>query len=286
MKICVTGGGGYIGSALSIRLAQQGHDVTVIDHFYHGHDTIKPLTKLGIAVWDIKLFQDYPFLLKDKDVIFHLAAIAGSKACDEAGVDIVWDYNVENTKRLVDCLDSELLILTSTSAIYGEPSLYTETKLAGETRVLNYTNSIAIRLPTIFGFSPCMRENILVHDLVESAVNNGYIVLWDRNSIRTWMSLQDCVSGLITLMENPYLHIGEIENIDGNFFSKNAIARKIQTITNCEIFYSDRKGKYVQNFYEVSLPRFNYNEEILTTTKELVKYYEGTKHSSSIDWSK
>lgn len=288
MKILVTGGGGYIGSALSIELAKQGHEVRIIDGFFHGLDSLTTLNRFNLKISPVKLFVAGDNLLYGHDVIFHLAAIAGSIACEKVERNLVSKYNVKNTEKLANLLSNELLIFTSTSAMYGTISRYTMSKMTAEKSVLAYENSITIRLPTIFGVSPCMRPGILVNDLVCSAVKNGYIVLWNKDAIRSWMSLGDCVSGLINLIKNPDRYYGrkKVWDINGNFLSKYQIVETIRSITGCEVFYSNRKGKYTQNFNKVSPPKFKYLQGINSTIKELVKYYEGTKHSSAIDWSK
>ena len=130
----------------------------------------------------------------------------------------------------------------------------------------------------------------MVHDLVKSAVHDGYIILWDGDceskSTRSWMPLEDCVSGLIYLMNRFDRYNNRIWNIDGNFYTKERIAKRIKKFTGCEIFYSKKRGKYIQDFERTPSPKFEYDREISTTIKELIKYYEGTKHSSAIDWSK
>ena len=40
MKILVTGGAGYIGSVLTIKLLRLNHKVTVVDNLFYGQDSL------------------------------------------------------------------------------------------------------------------------------------------------------------------------------------------------------------------------------------------------------
>ena len=75
-KIFVTGGAGFIGSALVEKLVDLGHEVVVYDNLLRGnkidHDTMKKITFIKGDVRD----KDKVILSSSGcDVIFHLAAV-------------------------------------------------------------------------------------------------------------------------------------------------------------------------------------------------------------------
>ena len=80
MKAFITGGAGYIGSNLSDRLLQDGHQVTIFDNFSTGQlrflEQARSSEKFQLIEGDL-LYE--PFLnqaIEDHDVVFHLAANA------------------------------------------------------------------------------------------------------------------------------------------------------------------------------------------------------------------
>lgn len=76
-KYIVTGGAGFIGSALVRALLEGGSDVEVIDNFLTGHkrnlDGVKPSVRLHDA--DIRDYEAIAPIIAGADVVFHLAAI-------------------------------------------------------------------------------------------------------------------------------------------------------------------------------------------------------------------
>ena len=75
MKVLVTGGAGFVGTNLIIRLVKDGHKVVSIDNYSTG---FKENEQEGCTYWDYDLSTGInPVLDRDEyDVIFHLAALA------------------------------------------------------------------------------------------------------------------------------------------------------------------------------------------------------------------
>jgi UDP-glucose 4-epimerase len=73
MKIIVTGGAGFVGTNLIIKLLKEGHQVVSIDNYHTGleENHIKGCEYLN---YDIRNIKDYSWL--EPDLVFHMAAIA------------------------------------------------------------------------------------------------------------------------------------------------------------------------------------------------------------------
>jgi len=75
-RILVTGGAGFIGSHLVTRLANQGHDVTVIDNLERGKSQFleEVKSKIKLVYYDLTDYNQVKHLFKDKDIVIHLAS--------------------------------------------------------------------------------------------------------------------------------------------------------------------------------------------------------------------
>ena len=85
MQILVTGGAGFIGSHLALRLAAEGHRVSVVDNFdpYYSprqkHQNSRLLHRAGIPVHHLDLSQDpLEGILEDVNLVIHAAAQPGN----------------------------------------------------------------------------------------------------------------------------------------------------------------------------------------------------------------
>lgn len=122
MKTClVTGGCGFIGSALVKRLVGMGIHVYVVDNLSSGN-------VLNLVDVDCKIFatnfdnQKIIQMIKEKkfDTIFHLAAIPSVKYSIE-NPSMTTDINITSTVRLfeaaIGCVNK--IIFSSSAAVYG-----------------------------------------------------------------------------------------------------------------------------------------------------------------------
>ena len=75
MRVLVTGGAGFVGTNLILRLLEDGHDVLSIDNYSTG---FKKNEQAGCRYWDYDLsLETNPVLeMNEYDVIFHMAALA------------------------------------------------------------------------------------------------------------------------------------------------------------------------------------------------------------------
>jgi len=293
MKILVTGGAGYKGIKLTIRLLELGHKVTVLDNFMYGYDPMLFLAlnkNLTIQKRDIRNGVED---LQSFDVIFHLAGISGFPAC-AANPHSAQLINVDATRDMVKELGNEqLLIYASTTSIYGksgdacyedtpvEPvSTYAHTKLAAEKIVQERENSISLRFATVFGFSPKMRMDLMVNDFTYKAIKERVLVLFDSFAKRTFLHLDDTIAAYIYAMENANQMKGQVYNAGNNDlnYSKADIAGMIKKRVDFEIINSELKDKdlrhFVVNFDKISNLGFKPQKTVEEGIDELLKVYE------------
>src|SRR5260370_38008490 len=81
--VLITGGAGFVGSHLADALAQAGHAVTLFDNLepqVHGQGTTRPAyldPTHRLVRGDIRDADALAPLVRDADVVFHLAAMVG-----------------------------------------------------------------------------------------------------------------------------------------------------------------------------------------------------------------
>lgn len=137
-NILITGGAGFIGSHLSLFLAKQGFEVTVLDNLskqVHGDfpEETSPLfqsikDRVRFIHGDVLNYDDLIVAIKDQDAIVHLAAETGT-AQSMYEIKKYSDINVGGTALIADILINKRnrikkVIVASSRAIYGEGKYY------------------------------------------------------------------------------------------------------------------------------------------------------------------
>jgi len=125
MRCLITGGAGFIGSHLSERLLQLGHEVVAIDDLSTGSmENILSFRNHsnyefhGDSIFDRRLMAELVDLV---DIVFHLAAAVGVKRIVDYPVQSI-ETNVGGTEIVLELAAKKQrrLIIASTSEIYGK----------------------------------------------------------------------------------------------------------------------------------------------------------------------
>lgn len=131
-NILVTGGAGFIGSNLSLKLVQLGYNVTVLDNLsmqIHGDPQTSPLylsikDRVNFIIGDVRDKEKWIKAIKGQDVVIHLAAETGTGQ-SMYEIHKYVDVNIRGTSILLDIIANmkhavKKIIVASSRAIYGE----------------------------------------------------------------------------------------------------------------------------------------------------------------------
>lgn len=133
-NILITGGAGFIGSNLALKLIEKGYKITVLDNLskqIHGEnpEITSPLfksikDKVTFIEGTVTSREDWEKALKNQNVVVHFAAETGtgqSMYCIEKYTEV----NIQGTAIMLDILANkensvEKIVIASSRSIYGE----------------------------------------------------------------------------------------------------------------------------------------------------------------------
>lgn len=139
-NVLITGGAGFIGSNLALKLIEKGYYVTVLDNLspqIHGDnpDKTSPLynsikDKVRFIHGSVTIKEDWLEALKGQDCVVHLAAETGTGQ-SMYEIQKYVDVNIGGTALLLDILTNtkhtvEKVVVAESRAIYGEGRYYSE----------------------------------------------------------------------------------------------------------------------------------------------------------------
>lgn len=310
-KIFITGGAGFIGTALIRRLIEN-NKIVVYDTFqrnaikytdFYDHPNI---TLIQGNVLDEK---DLKNSIKGSNIVIHLAAIAGISTVIKSQtltmkVNLIGTYNVleaamtlDNIDRFVDFSTSEVYgsyayklnegDTTSMGAVGEARWTYAISKLAGEHLAHSYHKEFGLPVVSIRPFNiygPGQIGEGAVHAFVTNAIENKDIQInGDGDQIRSWCYIDDIVDAVLICLEKKEA-IGEVFNI-GNpkgTITILSLAEKIIDLCN-----SNSKIVFIPKNYvdvELRIPSIEKAKRILGSPKidletGLMKTIEGYRKS-------
>ena len=275
MRILITGGAGFIGTSLIPKLLAEGHEVTVFDILLHGGNPLIPFfknKKFKFIRGDIRNKADLKKAVSGKDAIIHLAALVGFPVC-RMNPEVARQVNVDGTINLIEvCNKKQVILYGSTGSNYGtidgicteetplNPlSLYGETKTNAERLLLMTGNTLAYRFETAFGVSPRMRMDLLVNDFTNKCIRDGYIVVYEKHFMRTFIHVSDIANSFVFALKNLDKMIDNVYNVgsDSMNFSKQRICEMIAEKTGGFVHFEEIGEDADKRNYIVSYDKIN-----------------------------
>lgn len=241
-KILVTGGAGFIGSAMAEKLAlHPEHEVVIVDNFRTGDPAKLPdgtkFNNIRFIKCDVNNFQDISgiFYAFHFDYVFHYAALVGVQRTLKNPVSVLDDIKgIENILRLSKNTGVKRVYYSSSSEVYGEPVEfpqnerttplnsrlpYAVVKNVGEAFLRSYQQEYGLEY-TIFRFfntyGPKQSNDFVVSRFIRMALANEDITIYgDGLQTRTFCYIDDNVDACYqAFIDNRY--VNDVINIGGN----------------------------------------------------------------------
>ena len=226
-SILVTGGGGYVGSALVPDLLQRGYRVKVVDVFWYGRDVFDECNhhpQLECIELDIRESARLKQALQGVDAVIHLACISNDPSFEldpALGKSINYDAFAGLLQGSID-QGVRRFIYASSSSIYGvkedadvredaEPQPltdYSRFKLDCERDLLAHPNvkgmeRVIVRPSTVCGYAPRLRLDLTVNILTIHALMNHKIRIFGGKQLRPNLHIKDMVRAYQVFLEAP-----------------------------------------------------------------------------------
>ncbi len=245
-RVVVTGGAGFIGSHLSRRLSELGHNVVVYDDLSNASGLKNLPTNVKLVKGDLLNFTKLKSVTRNAELVFHLAVKALPMSFTRP--DSVFVTNDEGTYMICRACNSnkvKKLVYISSSEVYGTAkyvpmdenhplipmTIYAASKVAGEMYVRAFQNQYNLSTVIVRPFNtygPYMRKDwyaAVIPKFVAKVIKNSPpIIFGDGKQTRDFTYVDDIVEGIVLAADNDNI-VGETINIArGEEVSINAIA--------------------------------------------------------------
>src|SRR3989344_2681821 len=235
-NIFITGGAGYVGSALVPSLLKKNYNISVYDLYLYGDvfSDLKNNPNLNQIKGDIRDKKKLIEAAKNADAILHLACISNDPSYElnpALGKSINYDafFNVleaakkNNVKRIIYASSSSVYGVKKeknvTEETFPEPLTdYSKYKLECEKVLLksnlNGLEYVIARPATVCGYAPRLRIDLAVNILTLNALINKKIKIFGGKQLRPNINIKDMALAYEILLEAPGEKINrEIFNI-------------------------------------------------------------------------
>lgn len=305
MRVLVTGHQGYIGSAVAARLMQDGHSVVGLDVGYFADCTIGPVPadvptrRVDLRDVDLADLQDV-----GADAAIHLAGLSNDPM-GNLNPDLTRRINHEGTMLLARAAKAagiERFLFASSCSLYGASdgsllvegsplapvTAYARSKLSSELGLADLADDdfspTFLRKATAYGFSPRLRVDLAVNDLVGRAVLTGRVLLTsDGMAMRPFIHVDDIASAYVGLLGAPreQVHIAtyNVGSTSENHRIRDVAQLVADAVPGSEVVYSTMADADARD-YRVScdhlaaeLPDLRFSWTVERGVEQLVRAY-------------
>jgi nucleoside-diphosphate-sugar epimerase len=255
-NVLVTGGAGYVGSALVPKLLAAGHRVSILDLFLYGTEVFDPI-RGNPNLHEIKGDLRHPAVvgqaLEGCDAVIHLACISNDPSFElnpELGKSI--NYNCfRPLVRAAKRAGVRRFIYASSSSVYGvkresevgedlplEPLTdYSKYKAMCETVLAEERQpgfvTCTLRPATVCGYAPRQRLDVVVNILTNLAVNQNRIRVFGGDQKRPNLHIEDMCDIYLQLLELPDEKIdGQTWNVGYENYTLMQLAEIVRSVVD------------------------------------------------------
>jgi UDP-glucose 4-epimerase len=309
MRVAVTGGAGYIGSTLLVKLLERGDTVVSIDDQSIGDYSYLRRHELGkkteCVVGDIRDLELLAEEWEGCDAVAHLAALPGLVRCIEHPEEAV-SVNIYGTYQVMEAvrrLDIGRVVFCSSASTYGVPvempvteahplrplNLYGVTKVAGEQVVNTYWDNYGIetvnlRFGNIYGVGVFTRWDTVIPKFVNQGMSGDSLTVYgDGEYSRDFVHVQDISEAMMLSLTKEGIG-GETFNVGGETLTVNQIADIVKEEIAAEtggmaeaVNTAPRPGETKKFSYDLAKIRgvlgFENRWTVREGVKQLIKYW-------------
>ncbi|HIN86455.1 MAG TPA: NAD-dependent epimerase/dehydratase family protein [Myxococcales bacterium] len=229
-RILITGGAGFIGTSLALRLYKD-NEIVILDNLWRnaleGTD-LQNASSVTVIQGDVRCEETVKKAVNDVDIVLHLASIAGVDTVMKNPV-LTMEVSLYGTANVLKaCMNQshiERVVDFSTSEVFGRYAYnvgegdvttlgavgearwtYAVSKLATEHLAYNYHKqhklpTVSIRPFNIYG--PRQVGQGAIHHFIRKALAGEELIVHnDGSQIRSWCYVDDILDGVITALSN------------------------------------------------------------------------------------
>jgi UDP-glucose 4-epimerase len=254
MRVLITGGAGFLGSALANRLVTEAHTVLVLDDLTAG-DPRRLDSRVLLTRGEVKDIPRLWTLLQGVDCVYHLAA----RVRVPESIYYPSEYNDVNVGGTVAVMEAmrdtgvRRVVLASSGALYGEQSIqpiqegqmpnpnspYGVSKIAAEYYVatlgtLYNIETVSLRIFNAYGPGQELPPSYppIIPQLLKQAQTGGSLVIFgDGTQTRDFVYVDDIVEALVLAATATNVNRAVINIGSGQEISINDLAATVVQVT-------------------------------------------------------